>query len=99
MSEDTMLSDAEGDFGRDKRLRRFKLVRTEDASGVSGTGTVAVGVQFPDGAVVFEWLNEQNETLDATQNGLTMKQAPDGIEDTIAIHGHEGRTKIEWIDE
>lgn len=90
---------SESDFGRDKRLRRFKLVRTEDESGVSGTGIVAVGVQFPDGAVVFEWLNEQNPDLDASQNGLTVKQAPDGVEDTIAIHGHDGRTQIEWIDE
>lgn len=89
---------SEYSFGRDKRLRRFKLVRVEDESGVSGTGTVAVGVQFPDGAVAFEWLNEQNESIDATQNGLTLKQAPDGIEDTIEIHGHGGKTKIGWID-
>lgn len=89
----------DGDFGRDKRLRRFELVRVEDESGVSGTGTVAVGVQFSDGAVAFEWLNEQKEALDATQNGLTIKQAPDGMDDLIEIHGHGGKTKVEWIDE
>ena len=39
--------------------RRFRLVREEDESGVSGTGVVAVGVEFPSGAVVFEWLNDR----------------------------------------
>lgn len=80
-------------------LRRFRLRRVEDESGVSGTGVVALGVQFPDGAVVFEWLNDQNESVDTSQNGLTLKQAPDGIEDTIEVHGHGGKTVVEWIDE
>ena len=33
-------------------LKTFRLVRTEDVSGVSGTGTVAMGVVFPDGTPV-----------------------------------------------
>jgi hypothetical protein len=37
-------------------LRVFQLMRDEDVSGVSGVGRVAVGVVFPSGKVVLEWL-------------------------------------------
>lgn len=33
-------------------MKRFHLVRKEDASGVSGTGHVAEGIMFSDGKVV-----------------------------------------------
>ena len=35
-------------------LKRFLLVRTEDVSGVSGTGVVAEGVMFPSGVVLMD---------------------------------------------
>ena len=35
--------------------RLFCLIRTDDVSGVSGTGRVADGVQWPDGTVTFRW--------------------------------------------
>jgi hypothetical protein len=81
------------------KLSRFQLVRYEDESGVSGTGVVAEGVEFPSGACVFEWFNDENPDLDTTQNGLTVKPGPDGAEDLVEVHGHEGRTKLEWLDE
>ena len=34
----------------------FQLLPHEDPSGVSGVGRVAVGVVFPSGKVVLEWL-------------------------------------------
>jgi hypothetical protein len=43
--------------------RRFQLIRYEDESGVSGTGVVAVGVEFPSGYVQMEWLNTQNDRV------------------------------------
>ena len=41
------------------RLRVFHLLRDEDPSGVSGVGRVAVGVVFPSGKVVLEWLDRK----------------------------------------
>ena len=78
--------------------RRFELVRIDDYSGVSGTGVVAVGVAYPDGAVHMQWRNAENDDLTIDSNGCAFKPAPDGVEATIAIHGHEGRTEIRWVD-
>lgn len=83
----------------DHTPRRFELVRLEDETGVSGTGVVAVGVAYPDGAVHMQWLNEGNDDLETSSNGCAFKPAPDGVEATIEIHGHEGRTELQWIDD
>jgi hypothetical protein len=69
-------------------LRRFLLVRDEDVTGVSGLGTVAEGVQFSDGRAVVCWRGERSSTV-----------VWNNIEDAIAVHGHGGKTRFEWIDE
>lgn len=79
--------------------RRFELVRTEDVSETSGTGVVAVGVAYPDGAVSMQWRNRENDDLDTDSNGLSVKPAPDGVAATIEVHGHEGRTHLQWVDD
>jgi hypothetical protein len=65
------------------KLRVFELLRDEDPSGVSGVGRVAVGVVFPSGKVVLEWLGS-HDTL--------------GVYDDLSrveyIHGHGGKTRI-----
>lgn len=38
--------------------RSFLLVRDEDETGVSGTGTVAQGIEFSDGTVALRWMSE-----------------------------------------
>lgn len=63
----------------------FKLERTEDASGVSGTGIVAEGVIFRNGKCVLNWLTN-----------LSSITIYDNIEILEKIHGHEGRTKIKY---
>jgi len=68
-------------------MRRFLLIRNEDISGVSGTGIVAEGVQFHDGACVMSWFGDKH----------ALEMVPD-IDTIIDIHGHEGRTVIEWLD-
>jgi hypothetical protein len=64
-------------------VRVFHLLRDEDPSGVSGVGRVAVGVVFPSGKVVLEWLGSNNTF---------------GVYDDISlvehIHGHGGKTRI-----
>lgn len=68
-------------------VRRFVLQRHSDPSGVSGTGVVALGVEFPDGAVTLRW------------PGLNPSTACWGsIEAVLAVHGHGGQTVVEWVD-
>lgn len=86
------------DDGIEYPLRRFELVRDDDESGVSGTGVVAIGVEYPDGAVHLQWRNADNDELDTDSNGVAFKPAPDGVEATEEVHGHGGRTRIRWID-
>ncbi|GAB3831927.1 hypothetical protein [Kribbella italica] len=69
------------------RSRRFRLMRHEDVSGVSGTGPVAEGVQFTDGAVALRWYGDYPTTT-----------VWDGIDSVVAIHGHGGATEVEWLD-
>lgn len=68
-------------------MRRFVLNRKEDVSGVSGIGVVVEGVEFSDGSVALRWLGERPSMV-FWKN----------IEDAIGIHGHEGKTLVEWID-
>ena len=68
-------------------MRRFQLARDVDVSGVSGTGTVADGVVFPDVVCVIRWRGERQSTV-----------VWPSIEDVEAIHGHGGATRIEWVD-
>lgn len=69
-------------------MRRFVLARSEDVSGVSGTGVVAEGVEFADGVTVLRWLGDHQSTVVWAS-----------IEDALVIHGHDGRTVVEWMDE
>jgi hypothetical protein len=69
-------------------FRRFQLVRDDDITGISGTGMVALGVVFPTGRVVIQWQGARTSTV-----------VWDSIEDAMAIHGHNGSTRLVWIDE
>lgn len=69
-------------------FRRFNLIRDEDETGLSGTGLVAFGVQFPDGSVATRW------------NALIAQTCVwSCLEDVLHVHGHKGKTTIEWIDD
>ena len=69
-------------------FRRFRLNRKQDISGVSGTGNVCNGCVFPDGTAVIRW------NSDTASTGIFRS-----IEDLIAVHGHEGATSVEWLDD
>ena len=66
-------------------MRTFQLHRDEDASGISGTGVIAEGVQFSTGRCLMAWLT--------TYRSIAVY---DSIEDLEAIHGHNGKTRIVW---
>jgi hypothetical protein len=66
-------------------IRPFYLHRIVDASGVSGTGVVAVGVVLPSGKAVLEWCSRWKT--------VTIFESVHQIE---RIHGHGGRTILHW---
>lgn len=68
-------------------MRRFVLVRSEDMSGVSGTGVVCEGVEFSDGHIALHWLTH----LSAVAFYANLKVVE-------SIHGHESRTVVKWLD-
>jgi hypothetical protein len=68
-------------------FRKFVLYRREDECHVSGTGTVAEGIQFSSGRCVIAWLTETPSV-----------SLYERIEDVEAVHGHGGKTVVRWID-
>lgn len=69
--------------------RRFVLRRHRDSTGISGTGIVAVGVAFADGAATMRWQAPGRPATTVTA---------DCWRDIEVLHGHGGDTVIEWID-
>lgn len=69
-------------------MRRFRLKRQEDETGISGTGYIAEGVQFSDGQCVINWLTATSSM------GIYHS-----VVEMLHIHGHGGKTVIEWIDD
>lgn len=67
---------------------RFHLQRHIDVSGISGTGTVALGVRWPDGTASVRWLGPRPSIV-----------FWDSMDDAEAVHGHAGATEIVWADE
>jgi hypothetical protein len=67
-------------------MRLFHLERAEDATGVSGTGRVAEGVEFGNGKCVLSWLTRYSSIA-----------IYENIRELELIHGHEGKTKIVWL--
>ena len=68
-------------------MKRFLLVRDEDVSGVSGTGAVAEGVMFSTGKCVLAWTTRFRSVA-----------VYDSLGELEAIHGHDGRTRVFWVD-
>lgn len=72
-------------------ISRFKLVRTTDITGISGTGEIAVGIQWPDGTCHLFWL--KSETSGYYKSVEQLKQ----------IHCYndasgQPNARVEWID-
>ena len=73
-------------------FRRFKLLRYNDISGVSGKGIVAEGIQFSDGTCVLRWLGTKASTN--IYNSTTDLESIHDHKDTE----HAGGTRIVWVD-
>jgi hypothetical protein len=64
-------------------MKIFYLKRSEDESGISGTGRVAQGFIFDNGKVAVTWLSEHPSVT-----------VYDSIGEVTAIHGHGGKTEV-----
>jgi len=67
-------------------MRCFVLYREEDVTGVSGTGVVAEGIKFSDGHAAVRWCVGDHRSTSVW----------DSMEAMEAIHGHDGRTTVQW---
>jgi hypothetical protein len=66
-------------------MRTFHFERSQDVSGISGTGIVATGVMWDDGQIALHWEGEHSSiNIYHSENDL------------MYIHGHNGATKIVW---
>lgn len=66
--------------------RLFELYRHTDVTGLSGTGVVAHGTQWPDGTVSLRWAGEWPSFSNWTD-----------LETLLAVHGHQGATEAHFI--
>lgn len=69
----------------DPTPRTFTLIRDVDETGISGTGAIASGCQWPDGTVALRWNTDTASTT-----------LFDSVGDMLAVHGHSGATRVEW---
>jgi hypothetical protein len=67
--------------------KQFRLVRESDESGVSGEGHVVDGIVWADGTVSLRWRTHHRST-----------SSYDSIDAVKAIHGHGGKTRVEWVE-
>jgi hypothetical protein len=72
-------------------FRRFFLQRVDDVNGRSGTGIVAYGAVVPTGRCFMQW----RPTAEIPGGSCAIY---DGLRQLIAIHGHEGRTVLQFLD-
>lgn len=73
-----------------KLPRVFVLNRLVDDTGISGTGIVAWGVEFPDGVCAVRWTGQWPTSVVFHDQGM---------EAIKAVHGHGGKTDVIYIDE
>jgi hypothetical protein len=64
-------------------MKLFHLYRTEDQSGVSGTGPVVEGVEFTNGWCALRWVT-----------GTSTVCFYESLDVVRAIHGHGGKTEL-----
>jgi hypothetical protein len=68
-------------------FKNFLLMRNEDETGTSGCGIVAVGIMFPSGQIEIEWTTV-----------IRSHSSFHSIADLEALHGHNGKTVVQWLE-
>lgn len=77
-------------------MRMFEVVRTEDITGISGTGIVAEGVEFSDGTVAMRWKEVPEDHPNYLRGVRATTVIHQNIKSVEALHGHNGATTVEW---
>ena len=72
---------------KDFLMKRFKVNRINDVSGITDTGRICEGCLFSDGKVAIRWLGKFSSSV-----------WWDSLDDCIFIMSHDGNTQFEWID-
>ena len=75
-------------------MKTFELQRDVDVTGISGTGTVAEGVEFSDGTVALRWLTAGTARPDHVKPTTVLH---DDIGSVEGLHSHDGKTRIVWL--
>lgn len=83
-SDDAIMEARQLLIGNDPAVGYGLLVRSEDVSGVSGTGDVALVERLRSGVLLVRWV---------AGGGLTVWASTVAL---LNVHGHDGRTVIEW---
>lgn len=73
---------------QDRRPRRFVLRRHTDVTGVSGEGSVADGVLWPDGTASVRWRGEHPSSVFWDRGRVSVE----------LIHGHGNATEVVFLD-
>jgi hypothetical protein len=73
--------------GRLVMMKRFMLNRLVGDTGCTGTGIIAEGIIFSNGVCVITWVV-----------GTCSVVVYDNLDDMVKVHGHGGKTIVEWID-
>lgn len=76
-------------------MRMFWLIRETDVTGVSGTGTVAEGVEYTDGTVALRWLKAGTARPDHVRPTTVLH---DDLDSVIGLHSHDGKTRVVFED-
>lgn len=79
-------------------MRRFRVVRDVDVTGISGTGVVAEGVEFTDGTAVMRWLDAGVSDTSRARGVRPTTVLHESVASIEALHGHNGATRVEWVD-
>lgn len=77
-------------------MKTFKLMRHEDVKEVSGTGIVAVGIDFGHFAAM-TWISEArilNRDGTVTMHNISTLTMFNSVEDIQRLHGHGSRTDV-----
>lgn len=72
-------------------------MRQTDTSGISGVGVVAEGIEFSDGTVALRWNVLPGNPGHGYPTSVVFHDK--GVESVERIHGHNGATRIVWLDE
>ncbi|MFF7365650.1 hypothetical protein [Streptomyces sp. NPDC008125] len=73
---------------QDRRPRRFVLRRHDDVTGISGEGSVADGVLWPDGTASVRWRGEHPSAVFWDRGRVSVE----------FINGHGGASELKFLD-